>query len=404
MEQDYIWEEFFDGEISPQDEEKMFYDLLVDKDFRANFKRRVALETAVKSSSEFFTPPSTAVIGLFSRLGIDPAPKSTWGLAGAKRFIKNNGSKILFGAATFAAGVVTVLLLGKIGFPDIFAGKASSSGGTASVRNYQNLGIPYYLDYRYAFVASGLGKIDSEEASGGIFTALPDNKSKTAFPDTKNSPNEITETKSPDKDSRRIGYLNILPNSDPVSPTIEPLFLTYEPTPPAEFKKAFSGNFAVRFMNTNYWSLPEPTISPEKYADFNNISIAGIWKPSERFALGVEYRRENFFLRFESVEELGETFVYETQPNFETFSALFEYKVLDFYSPILGEGGLYGLATAGGNRVGRVFRIGTRAEIYPFDVFGFSLGFDYGYMGFDRQGKSYGSEKIGVNYGVSYRF
>ena len=145
------------------------------------------------------------------------------------------------------------------------------------------------------------------------------------------------------------------------------------------------------------WDLNNETIWPAQEQLFNNFSFAIFYPVYDRFHLGLDIRRENFYQKFAGSENNRE-FDYEQQPNFTTYDLNFRYFTKKYYifNP-------FAELSVGGNSIGFVGRLQAGFYYSPVSGINFVFGAQYNSMYYSHQGRNYNSGKISLNSGVNFK-
>ena len=370
-------EEYLEGGLDNTQEQALFSKINSSEELRQTFRDFIAIDNSVKTHAESISPPKETVNALYTKLNIIPGTAAKTGFfAGIAKFFKRSFSSILFSTTTFFLGALLMYLL----FDNI--------GGTGeSTNNHYDQG-----NMNYGIPAAPLNKNTTEKET--IIKYVYIDRSFQEKSD--NSNNKIALPTHLDLSGYERKNIE-LPN---ISTSIKPVEY-YDMLAPDAVE---SDIISIELSNINDWQLTEPTVNPGENAEFNNISLSLMYKINEEFSLGLNYRRENYFLRYESIEELDEIFIYEIQPNLNTLCASMRYEPSVLKDTPFQDLSPYTVINIGANEVGYVGSLGLGLRYSPFNDVSFVFGLNYGKMLFYHQDNPFYSDKIGMNYGIYYSF
>ena len=152
----------------------------------------------------------------------------------------------------------------------------------------------------------------------------------------------------------------------------------------------------VEFSKEESNYLDKATIAPGERMLFRDMNVRVLYKLASFLDIGAEYRAENFFLKYHGYEN-DVLYDYEQQPNFQTISAVVRSGLFSF-----GKTKVFGQYGLGFNNVGFVNRLMLGGNYKTSGGFGFILGLEYSDMRFTRQNIDFDSQKISLNYGIQF--
>ncbi len=156
---------------------------------------------------------------------------------------------------------------------------------------------------------------------------------------------------------------------------------------------------SIEVKNASYWNLPKESIYPSEISKFHNMSVSVLYDLSENWKIGGEIRHETFYVKYLSTDALRQDFIFEQQPNLTSVEFALRYmpfsnqKVKPLFQVNLG-GGQFGFTYRG--------TVGTEIELY--ENLAFVLNVNYAILSYYHQTKWNNSNKIGLNYGINYKF
>lgn len=390
MEKFDLLNDYLDGELAPEREQEFFLNMASDDELRGRMKKSLAVRSAIQSNLQT-APPVGTTAALFGRLGFSPA--GAIGVSGAA----GGGIAAFMGkywqAGLIAALSVTVIIL------------LALRGGTDSI-------VP---EEQNVLTASGAKKsqppISSSMDNQEPAIPAPEVRTVTKYvyvevPAASIGQKQTKMAGNAVESVRPIGNFSSGPagrvfnlrseSGDIAAGTFEPVQSIF---PVNDFGLSGEGNFLLEIHGSQDWLLPAATVSPSKTALFNNYSVSAFYNVFDDLYAGIDIRRENFFQRFEGMDDLGIINTYEQQPNFTSYSL-----ALRYYFLRSGDFGFFAQGAAGFNNAGKIGRGMLGMEYAPYPSIRFILGAGYDYFMYRHQERDYNSKKAGIKYGVSYRF
>ena len=403
MEYTQLIHEFLEGTIDKSGEENLFLSLSTNEELRNEMKQAIALDKAFSKRISAFVPTSASTIGIFQQLGIGTAA----GVAGAalagksalSTFFSTYSQAIISGIATLA--VSTGLFLG---LHTLEKSTVQSNNTAKSLNNVSNN-----------------SKIDNNQNNNSVNPAIPSVSS-----------NEVQSTKVRTvikyiyitKDANAPSDLsNNMVSSDnsPVINKVTKSDLVYNELPKG-FILNHSNNLAS-IDNSNYnpisthistyndiglslevkgngsWSTPRSTLPIYSNPFLNNIGIGLNYHLSDQFALGVDFRQENYYQVFTGTNELDDKYEYKQNPNYLSLGMYLRYS---FYQA--NGFTTYGQAQVGGTVTGLVTRGMLGIQYSPYKDISFILGGEYSILNYKHQNNWFSSSKMGIIYGIGFNF
>jgi hypothetical protein len=156
---------------------------------------------------------------------------------------------------------------------------------------------------------------------------------------------------------------------------------------------------SVEVKNASYWNLPKETIYPSEISKFHNMSVSLLYDLSENWKIGGEVRHETFYVKYLSTDALRQDFIFEQQPNLTSIELAVRYLPFNdlIVKPLLQ-------INFGGGHYGYTYRGTVGAEIELYENLAFILNCNYASLSYYHQTKINNSNKIGLNYGINYKF
>ncbi len=413
MEKDRIIHDFLDGSLSNEKEAELFYSLSSDDELRMELKEQLAIKNAIKGDLKAKTPKVASTMAIFSELGFTPPPVAN---------IPNTGSAVTsplskvaavlskytgFIATGITAALTTAVVMLMLLEPEIF-----SNSDLASVSK-DKITVSEQNDNQNNNNQNQIPVISSEEDTKQESVATADNKETVVYKYI-----YITKEKPEAKDVAQVeSIVKQLHQSEPASRSLpsaiesKVVFPIYQSPVSNTIVGAYrfdkteeisSSNYGIviEFRSAKDWTNSNG-LNPASYQDWNNISLGLFKSVNEEFMLGVEYRRENFYLDFKGIEGENDMYKYEVYPNLSSLTAAVRYSpdFMKFYdlSPFLQ-------LSLGANNAGPIGRFFVGTEYSPHQSYSLIFGIDGSAMRYNFQNVDYTSQKYGIQFGASFKF
>jgi hypothetical protein len=157
--------------------------------------------------------------------------------------------------------------------------------------------------------------------------------------------------------------------------------------------------FALEVKNSTFWNLPHETVYPSEISKLHNMDIVLFYKLNDFIALGLGARQETFYVKYNSIDEYNQEFIFEQQPNITSYELSARFTPFEIYniSPFLQ------LSTGGGH-YGYTLRAALGSEINLYSNLALVFALDYATLQYKHHDNWNTANKIGINYGILYRF
>lgn len=408
--------EYADGTLDAAQEESLFMALSGNEELRSELKQLLAMKAAVKSDTLAYTPSAAATMGLFNALGFSASGVATGAAisSGIKfkllSFIGKYSHSIISG---IVSSVITAIVVFYFLKPAEYNQNGSYFNNSNYSQNKSQIQAPVTSSFEDKIAEQSKFNNNSRENAGPkiinriIYVhdtiksdMIANSDGNNHIINSKSIQNidivneqdfEINKNQSKDRFTDLFSRASIS-NSIPSKAIPVSYSLHYS---------QFLG-LVVEIKGLTNWSFPSEVIHPSKYQSFNDLSLSLHYPFGSELAIGADYRRENFYQKFEFYDESKKR-LYEItqQPNFNTISGSIRIspESISFWNikP-------FGQLMLGINEVGYVGRIMLGTEIMSNEFASFVLGFEGNGMIYSVQNKWYFSPKIGVNYGVRLKF
>lgn len=439
--------DFVDGTLDATNEQILFDELAKNEELRSELKQQMVVSNAVRKDFVAYNPSADSTLKIFSQLGFTTATTATMSAVSSMTF----KTKVMSMLTNYSQGLMTFLATSTLATVAFFLLNDENAGNTIINKISGNGGNSKYTQ-----------QIQPNSNNINNVSSLTDTTIKTEiiykdriiYKNDENSKQEITKlnnkyqneikvlkTKIKELENQQIEQINNV--TENITKEIEE---RYEEKYNTQYQNLYFSNVmptfnervviqrelvsnvvdynfpilsddALNFSNTadnsyginietgwaQYFSNYNELVNPgDGYQDFNNLRIAALYDFNNEISMGVDYRRENFYLIFNKTNELGQSYKAETNPNFQTLNAIIRYKPESLryfgFSPFIQAG----VGANVGGEVGR-FMLGTEYNVN--NAYKFIIGTDYNLLNFkDDRGLKYTSNKTGFQMGFGLKF
>lgn len=442
MDKSELLHKFFDGIISASEEHNLFSILSVDSSLRREFKNYLEIEKAAKSDFATMIPSVATTSTLFNKLNVASVP-----LAASIPFWTKYRSIIATNVATFILASA-IMFLGLNYFKNTnadtqsqvnysqnsgnpqaslkvnenqlsnFSNSFSTSASKISNDNLQRNQVDNPKEIHNSNLSNLANQFDNSNSSENSNLLNNSNQLNNTHLLTNNSTNTISNTddKIENEDSFNIILDKFLTNSQ-IDLNDENAInqINYKVNNPLDFENQYSNfelsspdytnvgfqfeNFTLSFNGADYWSIKEPTVQESSHPFFSNNSVNLAYNINDNFALGADYRRENFFQEYKGYGKDEKLYLYEQNTNYAAYgiTARYNFLLTNYLKPFLQ-------TYLGGNKVGPIGRFIVGFEVIPTNHYGFIVSLEGSSLGYFHQDNMYFSNKIGLHYGVVLNF
>ena len=417
MEYEKIIHEYIDGTLEQERELELFSVLTQNEELRQDFRSQIAIKNAIRSDVKAFTPKAESTMKIFSTLGFEspvpavtPTPITVAPSAVSTGFFAGSGKIIqMIAGSVITAGLTAAILLFFLK-PDLFSWFYSENSNSYSknessypiIENYSDIPENNFLKY---FIDDANDKKNTNIAPKIIYKYILVEKKDSDL---------AVNNKNDDSGMMKNSTSNLVLQKSEIMPVEKfqndlKKYALNNSNISSPFDLNFSNNFSPKEAvglklemrgNEVFYSEIE-RVNPASNQIFNNSAIAIFYSASDELDLGFEYRRENFYQKFSGWEN-SKFYVYEQQPNFETYNLALRYMPSIFKNDYLQPfaQGAFGLT----NNSGQIGRIMIGAELLPESQWSMIAGAEYSFMGYNYQNKNFYTDKFGLNFGISYKF
>ncbi len=379
MDYNQLLHDFLDGSLEQQNEQQLFIALASNDELRRELKQMVAIKTAVKSDFSAFQPSKESENKIFSSLGFTLNQSSSIPIPQKRILTWNKLSGYL--SVGFLAALTTAILMMIIPRDD-------------KNPNLQS-------------IATKVDTIYIEKKYISDIPQFTQNTIKDLFKTTNNSVD--VNQHNVDNIEKEEYNESIHKNIEPVLKNIpishiftlnsDNSLIRNELIKPELMKNDQTLGFTIQINGHTNWYNTKTIIHPEKYQNFNNLSIGLLYNLSNEVVLGLTYRRDNYLQNFR-ITENNKTYEITQQPNFNNILLTFQYQpdiiILEHFKPISE-------LNVGFNEVGYVGALMLGTEIFPYSFSTFVIGFEFSNLAFKEQKNWYLSNKYGFIYGIKLK-
>ena len=391
--------DFVDGQIEPSKEEMLFRDLAASEESRKQMKEVISLKTTFAENREFFLPPAEATLNIFSEVGIvgrAAAAKPAGGF-----WLKKYARRIVGALGASALGAVVMYLLMNARFDSRTAELEENyrSGLAKTEASYQE----QLNQNRIAYSRSGSETIrevpvykiiyrDRHSSTGAEQFASNDSDEGGAHPADFGSAYALSETGG--RPLMDMNFRQHLGRTDAIRANFPNTNVFNEGT-------GFLDGLSFEVRNALSWSMPKETINPKEFSKFNNMAVGIFYDLGRYISLGVEVRQETFYQEFAGYDKRGIYSDFAIQPNYTTVGGAIRAVVPEWtysgFTPMAQ-------ASVGGNQVGAVGRFMLGGAYSFSNNWSFVFGPEFSYLYYKFQNNNFGAQRIGLNFGLNYKY
>ena len=410
--------DFVDGQLPAEMEDKLFHAMSANPELRSELKRYIEFESMPKFDAEAFTPRPESTGNIFAALGIENtsgnvvAAGSFWNRLGLM-LGKYSNTIISSAASALISGIVVFLLMNS---------GTGSSGHEEYASDYYNYPPSDFEDGNSkgnnipVIVSSDNIENDQSEKQaadpkiiikyvdrpidvdeyyrkyGAPILSEVSDKNENSY-ESDNNPIILASNQRPglSEPERNTGYPSqgILPAGRTIS--YRPLSLDAGSGVPI--------GLALEFRGSEYWNFPGETVNQSTNPIFNNSGLTLFYDLGNNFEIGLDVRQEYFYQNFRGYEDTL-FYAYEQNTNYISGGLLLKYS-LPLYQNIISAFAQTGLSV---NKAGPVGRFMIGFNYWPSRAYGFTAGLEGSYLQYRNDGNSYSSKKLGLHYGVIFKF
>jgi len=401
--------DFIEGALDSSQEEQLFLSMSSNEELRTEMKHQFAIKDAVRTDVKAFTPSPASTMKIFGNLGFQaPAsiiPTASHGII--KPLLAKYGVGLgagLFSAVTTAA-IIFLFFIPHNGTSISNINKENRIENNQITNEKQNNIVP-----NIASSETNTRNFDNNHTRTIVkYIYVKQNGESKNQIMLQNSNNNLVQNENKLID-------NLLPNrylinraaviihdvarfnsqqvNVPMQSNLTPDFI-------GTFSYGQTNNIGLQLelRNSENWFSHPASISPAQFAKFNNTGVSIFYSLSDFLSIGLDLRQETFFQQFTGNDSIGNTYLYEQQPNLTTKSlvARSNFGHYGIFSP-------YAQLSAGVNNAGLTSRGSLGLVIKAYPGLSFILGAELNNLTFKHSNKNYNTSKTGFNYGIVFNF
>ncbi|OGU57704.1 MAG: hypothetical protein A2X64_06410 [Ignavibacteria bacterium GWF2_33_9] len=413
MEFSELLNNYFEGGISPNEEEQLFSEMAQNSQLRNELKDFVELERAAKSEIAAFVPPVESTMGVFNKLGISPFTTAAVATLSQIGFWGKYGKMI-------SMNLFTVLVTGLISY-FIFSTPNSDNLTENIITKYNETQVQFQSNQPNNKIPI-VSNENSENESNNYSTAnLRNVSNKSNFKNSKELIENENKNESFQKDQfeNSENYSNSLIFTENLDKKINLSipevtlqsqfefntnnFLSFNSSNFTPFNIDFSfldlHNISFQMSGNKYWSLDYETVERSTNPFMEDANFVVYYNVNSKFSIGIDIRQEFFFQSYRGMDEYSNQYLYEQNTNYLSYGLVGKWKIYEtkHITPFVQ---IY----LGANKVGQIGRILTGFEISPNSAYSFVLGLESSGLAYHHQKNSYYSKKLGAYYGILFNF
>lgn len=406
MDYNSLIHEFLEGGLSKTREDELFAQFSSNEELRGELRNSINIDNALGKKLSSFAPSAKATIDLFSKAGFgapgfasEEAPQKT-------SFFKKYSQGLKAGFFTGLTAIIIVLLLWPEG--NIGELNALRDNNAALEKDKADLiakvsVLEKETQKKAAPVISSIESSQSEtEKTNTIIKYVYIEKPASEELEAQNNSDETPVLKPFNKvNNERIVHYSLSGacNQNPEFNTIAPPTVDYGQFAANNEEKKILNNFSIELRNTQYWNSSEADELLTEETEFQNIGAALFWNVNKNLAVGIDVRQEKFFQKFVGRDEFDDLYEYKQYPNFWSVSGALRYNFFS-YSAF----NVYTQLMLGGVNSGITGRLQLGMEYALTPSTSVMLGAEGSWLHFKYDNAWFDSNKIGVHYGMSFKF
>ncbi|MBI5326019.1 MAG: hypothetical protein HZB41_12235 [Ignavibacteriae bacterium] len=370
--------DFIDGELPEDEERELFSMISADDSLRAEYKSLLGITNTIKSSAAYYSPSTELKASIYGDLNISvpsshiPAPVKF--LQGTKWHLLSGGIGALLASSVFIISTNTL---------------STDNKNISSIKSDK----PPIVNL-----------IDSPKMESKLNKIILTKGTHNIIPKTHpEKVNLIT------KEIPEYNNMNLIAMSEPVinfqnnirteknlsNDNIAPSELSYN----IAYLKKDDLDISIEARWSLNWNLPKESIQPAKANEFNNLGFDVFFNVIDNLDFGINIRQETFFVKY--IEFVSNDMKYEIEqnPNLTSYG-------LSIRQKFLTENDLQLLAQLNFavNNYGLIIRPSAGILFKINDSFALVENLEYSNMFFTHNQNWFNASKIGLNFGINYKF
>lgn len=435
MDNELLIHDFLDGTLRSDKEQMLFTSLSTSEEARAEFKKQLAIKTAVKNDVKAYTAPASAAVSIFSELGISSALGGAAGTIATKPGLfsktwKAYSQAIITFIGTAAASVAVFLMLDFGGISDSieieqkeFKNTELNHKQNEKIKERDVPKVQQKTVTKYIFT-NDPNKLNGVQKSKAI-TYLSQNKKltdqlnnwKNKFTALNNDYKNLKEFEKLEKYSKfeknkKSEFLKIAKSNSEFN-NMQNLELSdglqspnssfQAPDLVNNFSKGKSIGLPFNFEISGLSDLFLENTNDDLIANnFNGMRFELSVNTNQAWSFGADIRNENFYQKYNYMID-GQPFIFEQNPNFWVMSGFVKYNPDFLNNSFIGiENKPFFQLTAGAGNAGPVGRLMFGTQVEMFSGMYFKTGLEYSYLNYTQDALNYQSDKISLQFGIGF--
>ncbi len=405
----YMLNEFIDGSLGEAEEQELFYALASADDLRVRMKHLLSINSAIKNAGEELLPPQGAKAAIFAAAGATLPVENAATMTSGDKVTPARG---LFGR--FTNGIIGLLSVSLILVTALFIKNNFTGNDVSNQKMFTLVEVPtnQLVLNLPGFILPSINHVHlkTDYSRPDKRNSVEARKQETHnIADKKMIASESTELPDPEILLQETELADALPvNETKVNDLISAPELnlpelsdnTKKPeTAEQKDPSGFWNRFAVQAGGCKSWHLMSSPKPADKTSLFDNTDVQLLYYFSESFAVGLEFRKESFALKYQDTPNgIFYGNIYSKETSLETYGALLKFTNA-------GEGlRPFGEIALGYNNKGTALWLQSGVEYEIIRNLDLSLGIEYGNFIYAFEGRYTNSNKFGIRYGLSYNF
>lgn len=376
--------DYINGELSRENEKKLFTQMAYNDELSLAFKDYLLIKNELESDSFKFYPSDTLSKNIFANSGfkvIDDKKIS-------KNFVKTN--KYLNYILSFVLGAIVFTFINYVFIDKYTTALDNYKYNTSQIINDNQHTLPKKIiekniSKNKKILKSTFPKVISISKNNVIIENT--NLSKDTINNNIVEKLNLSEFRNTQLNKRVIIETNRLKEIKNINNNYE-LWTK---------NKEKDNKIALEFTKNESWNIPVEKINPNKFNTFNKTGISLFYNFNSNFKAGVGLKQETFYLEYSETNN-DTNIYYQQQPNLTTYSinARYLFNKTSGIKPLIG-------ISAGGNKAGAVIRTSLGFEYDIVNNFSILLNAEYSLFLFNHNSEIFNSSKICFNYGLVYK-
>ncbi len=375
--------DFIDGMINPDDEDQLFSKLFYDKKFRGDFKQFIEIDRLPDHESFNGLVPENVTANVFDEIQIPIYQKP--GLSGKFiGFITNYKQGLLSSLAT-AAFMLLLLFNGNNTNTQQFV-----ESGTI-VNNFQAIELKNLTPPAISIAIPDEDMINENKIS--MIKSFEDEKSENVLSDSDNDKSIPVIASS----YQQKQFSSYHPNRVFEKPELHNSGTDYSPYY-NDFVHQSSffddGKLSIELSGQYADNFKRELVSYDKDSFFDNTIIGFRYKLKENKFIGIEFRKENYYLDYQGKLN-GRDYHFYQNTDYWSYNAYFQAGLLQ-----IGKFDFYSRLGIGANRIGGIGRVSAGIEYNHSAEYSMFFGFELNSLVYKQQNITFLSSKYGLYYGL----